>query len=60
MLSFKDYLLEGKLSQPELEKVRDGVKRADFVLDWIKKGESVEIDGVKTKIVEFFLFRKRK
>jgi len=50
MLSFKDYLLEGKLSQPELEKVRDGVKRADFVLDWIKKGESVEIDGVKTKI----------
>ena len=50
MLSFKNFLIEGKLSQSELEKTRDGVKRADFVLDWIKKGESVEIDGVKTKI----------
>ena len=50
MLSFKDFLSESKLSQPELEKVRDGVRRADFVYDWIKKGELVEIDGVKVKI----------
>ena len=50
MLSFKDFLSEGKLSKSELEKVRDGVTRADFVLDWIKKGESVEIDGVAVKL----------
>ena len=51
MLSFKDFLTERKLSQPELEKVRDGVKRSEFVYNWIaKEKKEVEINGVKTKL----------
>ena len=51
MLSFKDYLLEGKLSQDNLKKLKDGIERWKIVRTWINDlKKEVEIDGVKTKI----------
>ena len=50
MLGFKDFLIEAKLDQDDLKKLKDGIERWKIVLDWIGKNKEVEIDGVKTKI----------
>ena len=46
MLSFKEFLSEGKLSIDNLSKRKDGVQRGKIVHAWIKSGEPIKIDDV--------------
>ena len=51
MLGFKDFLIEAKLDQDDLKKLKDGIERWKIVLQWVNDPKKeVEIDGVKTKI----------
>ena len=47
MLGFKDFLIEAKLDQDDLKKLKDGIERWKIVLQWVNDPKKeVEIDGV--------------